>query len=117
MNQICQLFYIAQLAKDRTGVSTAFLLSILGVSRDLIEEDYLLTNLDTERQADYIERTVGYPDGYDREKMINIAGVPKDAMKDFLDGVETKWGSAMEYLEKIGITENQMEKIRHNFLE
>ena len=30
--------------KDRTGVSTAFLLSILGVSRDVIEEDYLLTN-------------------------------------------------------------------------
>ena len=103
--------------KDRTGVSTAFLLSILGVSRDLIEEDYLLTNLDTERQADYIERTVGYPDGYDREKMINIAGVPNDAMKDFLDGVELKWGSAMEYLEKIGITKNQMDKIRHNFLE
>ena len=56
--------------KDRTGVSTAFLLSILGVSRDVIEEDYLLTNLDTERQADFIERTVGYPDGYDRKKMI-----------------------------------------------
>ena len=103
--------------KDRTGVSTAFLLSILGVSRHLIEEDYLLTNLDTERQADYIERTVGYPDGYDREKMINIAGVPNDAMKDFLDGVELKWGSATEYLEKIGITKNQMDKIRHNFLE
>ena len=32
--------------KDRTGVSTAFLLSILGVSRDVIEEDYLITNLD-----------------------------------------------------------------------
>ena len=53
--------------KDRTGVSTAFLLSILGVSRDVIEEDYLLTNLDTARQADFIERTVGYPDGYDRK--------------------------------------------------
>ena len=36
---------------DRTGVSTAFLLSILGVSRDVIEADYLLTNLDTARQA------------------------------------------------------------------
>ena len=103
--------------KDRTGVSTAFLLSILGVSRDVIEEDYLLTNLDTERQADFIERTVGYPDGYDRKKMINIAGVPNDAMKDFLDGVESKWGSAVEYLEKIGITKNQMDKIRQNFLE
>ena len=103
--------------KDRTGVSTAFLLSILGVSRDVIEEDYLLTNLDTERQADFIERTVGYPDGYDRKKMINIAGVPNDAMKDFLDGVELKWGSVVEYLEKIGIAKNQMDKIRQNFLE
>ena len=103
--------------KDRTGVSTAFLLSILGISRDVIEEDYLLTNLDTERQADFIESTTGYPDGYDREKMIKIAGVPDDAMKDFLDGVESKWGSVLEYLEKIGITKNQMDMIRQNFLE
>ena len=103
--------------KDRTGVSTAFLLSILGVSREVIEADYLLTNLDTERQADFIESTVGYPEGYDRETMISVAGVPKDAMKVFLDGLESKWGSAVEYLEKIGVTKEQMEAIRTNFLE
>jgi protein tyrosine/serine phosphatase len=103
--------------KDRTGVSTAFLLSVLGVSREVIEADYLLTNLDTERQADFIESTVGYPEGYDREKMISVAGVPKDAMKDFLDGVESKWGSAVEYLEKIGVAQEQMDAIRTNFLE
>ena len=103
--------------KDRTGVSTAFLLSILGVSRDVIEADYLLTNLDTERQADFIESTVGYPEGYDREKLISVAGVPKDAMKVFLDGMESKWGSAVEYLKKIGVTKEQMEAIRTNFLE
>ena len=103
--------------KDRTGVSTAFLLSILNVSRDLIEADYLLTNLDTERQADFIEGSVGYPEGYDRQAMIAAAGVPVTAMKDFLDGVESKWGSALEYLEDIGITQVQMESIRTNFLE
>jgi len=103
--------------KDRTGVSTAFLLSVLGVSRDIIEADYLLTNLDTERQADFIESTVGYPEGYNREKMISIAGVPKDAMKDFLDGVESKWGSVIEYLKKIGVTQEQMDQVRLNFLE
>jgi len=103
--------------KDRTGVSTAFLLSILGVSRDVIEADYLLTNLDTERQANFIEHTVGYPEGYNRESMIAAAGVPKDAMKDFLDGVESKWGTVVEYLKKIGITQDQMDTIRHNFLE
>ena len=103
--------------KDRTGVSTAFLLSVLGVSREIIEADYLLTNLDTERQADFIERTVGYPEGYDRKKMISIAGVPTDAMKDFLDGMESKWGSVTEYLQEIGVTKDQMDKVRDNFLE
>jgi len=103
--------------KDRTGVSTAFLLSVLGVSRDVIEADYLLTNLDTERQADFIEKTSGYPEGYDRKSMIAAAGVPEDAMSDFLDGVESKWGSVIEYLEKIGVSREQMEKVRNNFLE
>ena len=103
--------------KDRTGVSTAFLLSVLGVSREVIEAEYILTNLDTERQADFIESTFGYPKGYDRETMISVAGVPKDAMKVFLDGMESKWGSVVEYLEKIGVTHEQMDAIRTNFLE
>jgi protein-tyrosine phosphatase len=103
--------------KDRTGVSTAFLLSILGVSRDAIEADYLLTNLDTARQADFIESTVGYPEGYDRKSMIAAAGVPEEALKDFLDGVEAKWGSAVGYLKEIGVTQEQMDTIRNNFLE
>ena len=49
--------------------------------------------------------------------MISIAGVPKDAMKVFLDGMESKWGSAIEYLEKIGVTQGQMDTIRTNFLD
>ena len=103
--------------KDRTGVSTAFLLSILGVNRNVIEADYLLTNLDTERQANFIESTVGYPDGYNRERMISAAGVPQDAMKVFLDGVESKWGSVVGYLQEVGISSYQIDRIRDNFLE
>ena len=57
------------------------------------------------------------PEGYDRERMIAIAGVPETAMKDFLDGVESKWGTVVEYLKKIGITQEQMDTIRYNFLE
>tara|TARA_A100001234_G_scaffold72459_1_gene63856 strand:+ start:3273 stop:4025 length:753 start_codon:yes stop_codon:yes gene_type:complete len=103
--------------KDRTGVSTAFLLSVLGVDRDLIEADYKLTNLDTERQAEFIENSGGFPEGVDREAMILAAGVPEDAMTVFLDGVESRWGSVLGYLEEIGITKNQMNAIRDNFLE
>ncbi len=49
--------------------------------------------------------------------MMAVAGVPETAMKDFLDGVESKWGTVVEYLEKIGATQEQMDAIRANFLE
>ncbi len=103
--------------KDRTGVSTAFLLSVLGVDREIIEADYRLTNLDVSRQADFIEATVGLPDGMDRESLMHVAGVPETAMGDFLDGLEERWGGPVAYLQSIGIGERTLDAVRHNFLE
>lgn len=103
--------------KDRTGVSTAFLLSVLGVPRAVIEHDYKITNVDVPRQADFIERTVGYPDGMDRPAMLKAAGVPEEAMADFLDGLDERWGGAMGYLRSIGIGESTFEAVRKIYLE
>ena len=49
--------------------------------------------------------------------MIQAAGVPEDAMKDFIDGVEARWGSVLGYLREIGVTQAQMDSVRSNFLE
>ena len=38
-------------------------------------------------------------------------------MKVFLDGLESKYGGAIGYLNTIGVTEEQMTKICDNFLE
>ena len=103
--------------KDRTGVSTAFLLSVLGVDRALIEADYVLTNRDVERQADFIEREVGLPEGMTRESMMHAAGVPETAMRDFLDGLQERWGGPLDYLRSIGISEATMAAVREKFLE
>lgn len=103
--------------KDRTGVSTAFLLSVLGVERALIEADYVLTNRDVERQADFIERTVGLPPGMDRAAMIHAAGIPETAMGEFLDGLDARWGGPLGYLREIGIDEASMQRVRAAFLE
>jgi len=102
--------------KDRTGVSTAFLLSVLGVDRSIIEADYLLTNLDVERQVDFVEAHVGLPDGMDRAALMVAAGVPEDAMQVFLDGLDKRWGGAVEYLRSIGVSDESMERIREIFL-
>jgi protein tyrosine/serine phosphatase len=103
--------------KDRTGVSTAFLLSVLGVDRSLIEADYILTNKDVSRQVDFIESTVGLPEGIDRELMMQLAGIPEDAMRDFLDGLQERWGGPLEYLRSIGIDDEIMDAVREEFLE
>jgi len=103
--------------KDRTGVSTAFLLSVLGVDRPLIEADYVLTNRDVSRQADFIEDTTGFPEGMNRASMIHAAGVPDDAIGDFLDGIEERWGGPLGYLRHIGISDATMETVREEFLE
>ena len=103
--------------KDRTGVSTAFLLSVLGVDRSLIEADYILTNRDVPRHADFIENSTGFPEGMNREAMIHAAGVPVDAIGDFLDGLQARWGGPIGYLRGIGITDATMEAVREAFLD
>ncbi len=103
--------------KDRTGVSTAFLLSVLGVDRALIEADYILTNRDVARQTDFIENTTGLPQGVNRKAMMNAAGVPEDAISDFLDGLQESSGGPLAYLRSIGITDATMEAVREEFLE
>jgi protein-tyrosine phosphatase len=102
--------------KDRTGVSTAFLLSVLGVDRALIEADYLLTNRDVSRQVDFVEANVGLPEGLSREEMMFHAGVPETAMHDFLNGLEERWGGALGYLRSIGLDDEVFEAVRRNFL-
>ena len=103
--------------KDRTGVSTAFVLSVLGVEREIIEADYILTNRDVGRQADFIEKTTGFPEGMTRDLMMHHAGVPENAMGDFLDGLDQRWGGPLEYLRSIGIGDDAMARVREVFLQ
>lgn len=103
--------------KDRTGVTTAFLLSILGVERAIIEADYVLTNRDVPRQVTFVENSIGLPEGMTHESLTRAAGVPEDAIGDFLDGVDENYGGALSYLRSIGISEEIQETIRENYLE
>lgn len=103
--------------KDRTGVSTAFLLSVLGVDRAFIEADYALTNRDVARQVDFIERTTGFPEGMTRETLTHAAGIPEQAIGDFLDGLEERWGGPLQYLRSIGVSDGSLEAVREHFLE
>jgi hypothetical protein len=52
-----------------------------------------------------------------RDDMMTAAGVPENAIGDFLDGIEERWGGPLEYLQSIGINEEAFDSIRENYLE
>jgi protein-tyrosine phosphatase len=103
--------------KDRTGITTALVLSILGVERDVIEADYALTNRDCERQVAFIEQRFGLPAGHSRESLLRATGVPPDAISIFLDGLDQQYGGAISYLRQIGVDDGMQEAIRDSLLE
>lgn len=103
--------------KDRTGVITALLLSILGVDRTVIEADFALTNRDVPRHVEYVARGPGFPEGMTREAFTRSAGVREDAICIFLDGLEEQHGGPLQFLRNLGVGDEMQDAIRGNLLE
>ena len=103
--------------KDRTGVITALLLSILGVDRAVIEADYALTNRDVPRHVAFAASGPGFPDGMTREAFTRAAGVREDAIGVFLDGLEELYGNPLDFLRSIGVDDAMQDAIRDRLLE
>lgn len=78
--------------KDRTGVAAALLLSILGVPRDVILEDYLLSNMHYVPKALTISE---FPD----EVRAAIVKVQPSFLNAALDTIDSRWGSVERYLQ------------------
>ena len=106
--------------KDRTGTLTVFLLTILGVDKDTIMDDFELTNV---YFADEIERLKVIARGMtdDREiidGMQDIAGVSRKNMDKAMDFIVSEYGSVMDYIRNvIGITDEEIETIQEKYLE
>ena len=96
--------------KDRTGVTIYLILSLLGVDVNVIKEDYLLSQR-------YID-----------EKLHKICDIHSDFPKylgevkeEYFDGFHEKfmekYGNVESYLLSIGITKEEMDKIKERILE
>jgi protein-tyrosine phosphatase len=96
--------------KDRTGVSVALLLSLVGVSDEDVADDYALTMLNLEplimEWLDTIE------DSAERERMRELATPRREAMLETLAHVRQRHGSVEQYLLDGGVTPEQIARIR-----
>ena len=101
--------------KDRAGISAAFVLSICGVPRETIIEDYGLTARYLVRK--YYENNPDVrPDEYTWLDYQNDVCHP-NSMSITLDHLDENYGGVEGYLRDTGITDDQLAAIREAMIE
>ena len=114
------LLYHCSMGKDRVGVATALFLSALGVSRENIVADYIITR---ERCAAGTVRLVNCCAKLtDDIAMLEFIYWLDMAEADFitaaLDTVDAQYGGMDAFLrDKMGLTDDKLKKLRDMYLE
>lgn len=101
--------------KDRAGMTTALVLSALGVDKETIINDFLASN---EYLKDYIETTVAYMNAsYGAgigENMRPVLGVERIYIETFFNDIDQNHGGMNAFLAEIGV---DIKKMKANYLE
>lgn len=108
------LLFHCTAGKDRTGVAAALILLALGVSRDIVMQDYMLTNVCRAETVARIQKKQP-----ERAGLIGaIFGVQAHNLQCSLDAIDTAYPSFEAYLEgEYGIDAEQLAKLRDTYLE
>jgi protein tyrosine/serine phosphatase len=99
--------------KDRTGVTLALVLALLGVSDDDITADYALTAPAMSGLTEYLMRT--NPEAVEGKQ--HMYDSPAEAMGLFLDDLRALHGSVLDYVIDIGLTDEQVARMRDHLLD
>lgn len=107
--------------KDRTGVATAMVLSALGVTREDIEADFMMSNVlkDADNASVKIADQVNAEHGTSMppEAVWPSLGVRIEYLDNFYRSVNETYGSVDNYLhEGLGLTDEDLEKLRNRYL-
>jgi protein-tyrosine phosphatase len=101
--------------KDRAGMTTALVLSSLGVDRQTIINDFMLSNTYLSaynlQTVSYINSQYGAGVG---EQLMPLLGVEEEYITTFFHNIETTYGSVDNFLKVLKVDTAKMKK---NFLE
>lgn len=106
--------------KDRTGLGAAFLLAALGADRDLIVEDFNLSNVSYKEEVDAVmDRIHACGGGVEEEKVVmTFIGVNVDYFIDALELIDEMYGSLDDYLTRqLCLTDDDRQALRNRYLE
>ena len=98
--------------KDRTGVLGATLLSVLGVSREDVVADFLMTNEVIDGILARIKKMPGFQDST-RDGIM----APQSAIEKFLDVMQREFGGPESYLLRHGVQQETINVFKESMLE
>ena len=107
--------YNCAAGKDRTGIVSALLLGLAGVPQQTIVADYALSATylwPREREA-YQEKNGSHA----TQEEFQEAASPPRAMQLTLEDLKKKYGSIRSYVEKVGVSDDQVDRIRSKLLD
>ena len=106
--------------KDRAGFGSAMILTVLGVPREKIIDDYLKTN---KYVSDHVDRKLLETElktffRADSDNLRKINLVEERYIQAAFDTIDSHWGGMDRYIsEGLNLTEEDIEKIRNYYLE
>ncbi len=109
------LLFHCTAGKDRTGLVAALALEAVGVDRDTIVHDFALTH---DRIEPLRERLLADAEknGVARSDFGRLLGATPDLIGPALTHLEERYGGAVAYLRKHGVTETELERLREKLV-
>lgn len=107
------ILYHCSSGKDRTGVLTAVILTVLGFDKETIYKDYLLTN----ENPLYYKEMVNKFDEETRNVMLDYFQAKKEYLDMSFDEIDKLYGSMDNFLKECcSLDETKIEKLRRKYL-
>ena len=106
--------------KDRAGLAAAFLLAALGADREVIVEDFYLSNESYAAKVEALSAQVRGKEGADEAIAViqAMVGVSRENFETTLDLIDQKYGSMSQYIEnQLGFSKEEQQQLRQKYLE
>lgn len=103
--------------KDRTGVTTAIILSLLGIDKETIYEDYLLTNQNMYNDNGFMQFVKTLPKEVGKAFLDHFSA-KKEYLDAVFDEIDSRYGSLDNFYEQCcGLDKDKIVVLKNKYLE
>ncbi|MEM6765611.1 MAG: tyrosine-protein phosphatase [Bacteroidota bacterium] len=111
------ILYHCTAGKDRTGFASALVLSVLGVSREDIMDEYLMSNYYLHDTSEGMLRKAAIFFGIDHTRLRGLMEVRQDYLRAAFDAIDSNYGSVEAYMtEALQIPSTEIDKLKEILL-